>query len=195
MMSTESLILNFNPLTAKFWPDFEKLFGPHGACAGCWCMYWKLLNKAFHASAYEGNKAGLRAMVESGVIPGLIAYSGNEAVGWIAVEPRDNYRRLVHSKILKPYDDQPVWSVTCFFIKRDYRSKGLSVSLLKAACEYVKKQGGRIVEGYPIESKNRKIPSVSAYTGLTTAFLKAGFTEVGRNSEKRPIFRKTVWDK
>jgi GNAT superfamily N-acetyltransferase len=192
MTSTKPLALSFKPLTPKCWPDFEKLFGPQGACAGCWCMFWKLPNKDFRELAYEGNKAGLKAIVESGIIPGLLAYSGNEAVGWIAVEPRDEYPRLAHSRVLKPVDDQPVWSVTCFYTRRDFRGKGVTVALLMAAIEHVKKRGGKIVEGYPIEPKNGKIPAVFAYMGLASAYRKAGFKEVKRNLEKRPIFRMRV---
>lgn len=157
-------------------------------------MFWKLPNKEFREMAHEGNKAGQQAIVKSGVVPGLLAYSGNEAVGWIAVEPREKYLRLAHSRVLKPIDELPVWSVTCFFIRRDFRNKGLTIALLKAAIEHVKKRGGKIVEGYPIEPKDDKIPAVFAYMGLASAYRKAGFKEVRRNSETRPIFRKRVGD-
>jgi GNAT superfamily N-acetyltransferase len=193
-LKIEPLSLSFKPLTPKCWPDFEKLFGLRGACAGCWCMFWKLANKEFRALAYEGNKAGQKAMVDAGIIPGVLAYSGNEAIGWIAVEPRDKYPRLARSRVLKPIDDQPVWSVTCFFTRREYRGVGVTVALLKAAIEHVKKQGGKIVEGYPIEPNEGKIPAVFAYTGLASAFRKAGFKEVRRNSARRPIFRIAVED-
>lgn len=192
MTSTKSITLRFKPLTHKCWPDFENLFGPRGACAGCWCMFWKLSNQDFRELAYQGNKAGLKAMVESGIVPGILAYSGNEAVGWIAVEPRDEYPRLAHSRVLKPVDDQPVWSVTCFFTRKDFRGKGVTVALLKAAIDHVKKREGKIVEGYPIEPENDKMPAAFAYMGLASAYRKAGFKEVRRNSDKRPIFRMRV---
>lgn len=192
MTSTKPITLRFKPLTHKCWPDFENLFGPRGACAGCWCMFWKLSNQDFRELAYQGNKAGLKAMVESGIVPGILAYSGNEAVGWIAVEPRDEYPRLAHSRVLKPVDDQPVWSVTCFFTRKDFRGKGVTVALLKAAIDHVKKRGGKIVEGYPIEPENDKMPAAFAYMGLASAYRKAGFKEVRRNSDKRPIFRMRV---
>jgi GNAT superfamily N-acetyltransferase len=155
-------------------------------------MFWKLSNQDFRELAYQGNKAGLKAMVESGIVPGILAYSGNEAVGWIAVEPRDEYPRLAHSRVLKPVDDQPVWSVTCFFTRKDFRGKGVTVALLKAAIDHVKKRGGKIVEGYPIEPENDKMPAAFAYMGLASAYRKAGFKEVRRNSDKRPIFRMRV---
>lgn len=188
-MTQDNPDLTFHSLTPRRWPDFEQLFGPRGACAGCWCMFWKLDNKDFNALAYDGNKAAQKAVVESGVTPGLLAYSKGQAVGWIAVEPRSAYPRLARSRVLKPVDDQPVWSITCFFTRKDFRGKGVTVALLRAAVEHAKKHGGRIVEGYPIEPKKGRMPAAFAYTGLASAFRKAGFKEVARNSETRPIFR------
>lgn len=188
-MTQDNPDLTFHSLTPRRWPDFEQLFGPRGACAGCWCMFWKLDNKDFNALVYDGNKAVQKAVVESGVTPGLLAYSKGQAVGWIAVEPRSAYPRLARSRVLKPVDDQPVWSITCFFMRKDFRGKGVTVALLRAAVEHAKKHGGRIVEGYPIEPKKGRMPAAFAYTGLASAFRKAGFKEVARNSETRPIFR------
>lgn len=184
--------LSVHPLIPARWPDFEKLFGPRGACAGCWCMFWKLPNKDFEALAYDGNRAAQKSIVASGIVPGLLAYADGEAVGWIAVEPRSEYPRLARSRVLKPVDDQPVWSITCFFTRRDFRSRGVTVALLKAAVEHVKKHGGKIVEGYPIQPKKGKMPAAFVYTGLASAFRKAGFKIVARNSETRPIFRYVI---
>jgi GNAT superfamily N-acetyltransferase len=181
--------INFHPLTPGRWSDFEQLFGPRGACAGCWCMFWKLPNKDFGAMAYDGNRSAQKAIVESGVVPGLLAYANGQAVGWTALEPRTEYPRLARSRVLKPVDDKPVWSITCFFTRRDFRGKGVTVALLQAAVEYVRKKGGGVVEGYPVEPKQGKMPAAFAYTGLASAFRKAGFKEVARNSETRPIFR------
>ncbi len=184
--------LTIKPLTPRRWSDFEKLFGPRGACAGCWCMFWKLGNKEFHVLAYDGNKAAQKAIVEERGVPGLLAYTGGDAVGWIAVEPRSQYPRLERSRILKPVDDQPVWSVTCFFTRRDHRERGVSVALLKAAVEHVRKHGGKIVEGYPTDPKAGKLPAPFVFTGLAKAFREAGFKEVARRSQSRPIFRYVI---
>ncbi len=157
-------------------------------------MFWKLPNKEFEALAYEGNKAAQRAIVDSRHTPGLLAYAGQEAVGWIAVEPRSKYPRLTRSRVLAPVDEQPVWSITCFFTRRDYRRKGVGVALLKASIEHVSKRGGKIVEGYPTEPKTDKLPAAFVYMGLASAFREAGFTEVARRSKTRPIFRYVIGD-
>jgi hypothetical protein len=108
----EELNLTYHPLTQKLWRDFEMLFGVNGACGGCWCMYWKLRGKAFSENAGDSARQMQKSIVDSGISPGLIAYLDGYPVGWVAVEPRSVYPRLAHSRILKPADDQAVWSVT-----------------------------------------------------------------------------------
>jgi GNAT superfamily N-acetyltransferase len=187
----EELDLSFHPLTQKLWRDFELLFGRNGACGGCWCMYWKLRGKAFSENTGDVARQMQKTIVDAKTVPGLLAYSEGYPVGWIAVEPRSAYPKLAHSRVLKPVDDQPVWSITCFFVGKKHRRKGITVELLKAAVEYVRKQGGKIVEGYPVDaSKNQADAFV--YTGTASAFKKAGFVEVARNSPTRPIFRYAI---
>ena len=182
--------LNIIPLTSDLWADFEQLFGPRGACAGCWCMYWKLKRKDFTAGQGDLNRLAQKQIVASGRIPGLLAYVDGNPAGWVAVEPRENYPVLNNSRILKPLDELPVWSVTCFFVAKNFRSHGLTVTLLKAVIDHVTKQGGELVEGYPVEPRDSaKMPPVFVYTGLASAFNQAGFTEVGRRSGTRPIMR------
>jgi GNAT superfamily N-acetyltransferase len=129
-----------------------------------------------------------KSIVDSGTATGLLAYLHGEVVGWVAVEPRPAYPKLEHSRTLKPVDDQPVWSVTCFFVAKKFRKNGFTIELLKAAIEHVRKQGGRIVEGYPVDTK-QEMPAPFIYTGTASAFQQAGFQEVARRSPTRPIFR------
>ncbi len=179
----------FYPVTKRNWKDFEKLFGEKGACAGCWCMYWRLKQSVLDAQKGNGNKRAMKKIISSGNIPGILAYSEGEPIGWCSVAPREDFSRLDNSRILKPVDEKSVWSVVCFFIHKDYRKKGLSIALLNAAKKYVKSSGGKILEGYPIEPKKDKMPDAFAWTGISAAFLTAGFKEVARRSETRPIMR------
>jgi GNAT superfamily N-acetyltransferase len=152
-------------------------------------MFWKLASRDFDALLYQGNRKSQKAIVESGETPGLLAYSGSQPVGWIAVEPRSSYPRLARSRVLKPVDDEPVWSITCFFVDRKHRRRGITVSLLRAAISHVKERGGKVLEGYPLDAAGGRLPAGSAYTGLVAAFRKVGFKEVARFSERRPIYR------
>jgi GNAT superfamily N-acetyltransferase len=181
--------LAFRPLTPGRWPDLVRLFGPRGACAGCWCMYWRRRRSEFVRGKGAGNRSAFRRIVLSGEVPGVLAYDGPEPVAWCAVAPRQAYPVLGNSRILEPVDDEPVWSITCLFVHRDYRRNGVTVPLLRAAVDHVGRKGGRVVEGYPIEPKKGDIPAVFAWTGLASAFRKAGFKEVARRSATRPIMR------
>lgn len=180
--------LSFKPLKRNLWTDLEELFGPNGACAGCWCMYWKLRGKEYEEARGFETRQMHKSIVDSGTATGLLAYWHGDVVGWVAVEPRSAYPKLAHSRALKPVDDEPVWSVTCFFVAKKYRRQGITVELLRAAVEHVRGQGGKIVEGYPVETK-KDMPAPFIYTGTASAFQQAGFQEVARHTPTRPIFR------
>jgi GNAT superfamily N-acetyltransferase len=190
---SDSRTLSFRPLTPDLWADFELLFGPRGACAGCWCTFWKLRGKAFDENTGEPARQMQKSIVDSGTVPGLLAFYGDEPVGWIAVESRSAYPKLAHSRILKPVDDANPWAVTCFFVAKQARRQGLTVEMLKAAIRYVQEQGGKILEGYPVDAK-KDLPDVYVYHGTAAAFRKAGFVEVARRSETRPIMRFFIGD-
>jgi GNAT superfamily N-acetyltransferase len=181
--------LLIHPLTPDRWKDFETLFGKRGACGGCWCMWFRLRRSDFNKSKGDGNKATLMSIVQSGRIPGLLAYDGKTAVGWCSVAPRKDFPAMERSRIMKPIDDLPVWSVVCFYVRRDYRNRGVTEALLQGAIDYVVKQGGKIIEGYPVEPKTEYMPDVFAFHGLVSAFKKAGFVECERRSETRLIMR------
>jgi GNAT superfamily N-acetyltransferase len=187
-------MLSFYPLTTERWADFEQLFGANGACGGCWCMWWKLVTRDFDHMKGEANRQAQQRIVASGTVPGILVYAGNEPVGWCAVEPRGNYPRLARSRVMAPVDQAEVWSITCFFIHKRYRRQGLTVQLLGAVAEYIKTRGGKILEGYPVEPKDDRMPAAFAYTGLASAFSQAGFVEVARRSATRPIFRLRIGD-
>lgn len=181
--------LEFHPVTPKRWSDLAKLFGERGACGGCWCMYWRLTRTQYDRQKGLANKQALKSLVDSGQTPGLLAYAHGEPIGWCSIGPRENYSALERSRVLKRVDERPVWSVVCFFVAKPFRCRGVTSRLLKAAVTYAKKNGARIVEGYPVEPKTGKMPDVFAYTGLPSAFREAGFVEVLRRSETRPIMR------
>ena len=188
---SETLSLSIKPIKRNLWTDLEELFGSNGACGGCWCMHWKLRGKAYEeAKGYETRQMH-KSIVDSGVVTGLLAYWHGEVAGWVAVEPRKAYEKLAHSRVLKPIDDQEVWWITCFFVAKQFRRNGIAVELIKAAVEHVSHRGGRIVEGYPVDSENES-PAPFVFTGTASAFRQAGFMEVARNAPTRPIFRYVI---
>jgi GNAT superfamily N-acetyltransferase len=151
-------------------------------------MWWRLTRSQFAKQTGDGNKWALKAIVDSGQVPGLLAYANGEPIAWCSISPRETFAALERSRTLKRIDREPVWSVVCFYVAKPFRGQGLMVELLKAAVEYAKQQGARIVEGYPIES-TKPLSGYSGYTGVVSAFRRAGFVEVLRRSETQPIMR------
>ncbi|MBI2071199.1 MAG: GNAT family N-acetyltransferase [Elusimicrobia bacterium] len=188
-MPKSSLALEFFPATPQRWEDIEQLFGPRGACAGCWCMWWKRPRSEWTKNKGAGNKKAFRKIVGDGRVPGILAYAEGQPVGWCAVEPREKYPGLERARTLKKIDDQPVWSVTCFFVAKEFRRKGVAVALLKEARSWARSKGARILEGYPVETKTDRAPDAFMWTGTAAAFRKAGFHEALRRSASRPIMR------
>ena len=181
--------LDWFPLTEDRWPDFESLFGEKGACGGCWCMLWRLKRSQFDRQKGEGNRRAMKSIVDSGEAPGILGYIEQTPIAWCSVAPRERFSALQRSRVLKRVDDQPVWSISCFFVHKHHRGKGVSICMAEAAVEYVRQCGGSIVEAYPVEPKKGRTAPAFAFTGLASAFRKAGYVECARRSETRPIMR------
>ena len=189
----------FHPATPERWPDLEGLFGKNGANAGCWCMFWRLDRAMFKKTKGEGNHQILRQIVEADEQPGILAYDGKQAVGWCGIAPREKLVALESSRILKRVDDQPVWSITCFFIMKEARRQGSMEGLIKAAVKHAKTNGAKIVEAYPIDMQSPKLSgqtfnSYSGYMGVASAFRALGFESVGQASETQLIMRLNLRD-
>jgi GNAT superfamily N-acetyltransferase len=182
------------PVTPSRWGDLEALFGERGACGGCWCMTWRLKRSEWEQGKGESNRRALQMIVEQNERPGVLAYSGREAIGWCSVAPREVFVALGRSRILAPVDAEPVWSISCLFVAKAHRRRGVSVQLIEAAVAFAAKRGAKIVEAYPVEPYAEAMPPVFAWTGLTAAFSKAGFVEVARRSNARPIMRRECYE-
>ncbi len=177
------------PLTLANWSDFETLFGPKGACGGCWCMLWRLPRKVYETGKGEGNRLAMQALATSGLPPGLIGYVDGTPAAWCSVGPRSGFPGLANSRILKPTDDLPVWSLSCLFVQKNFRRLGLSEKMIAAAADFARLHGAPALEAYPIEPRQGAMPDVFAWTGVAAPFVRLGFREVVRRSEGRPIMR------
>ena len=182
----------FHPVTKTRWQDLEHLFGNSGAFCGCWCMWWRLPRKEVDANKSAGNKAAMHTLIESGVVPGILAYDGTDPVGWCAVAPRDELESLNRSRILKRLDDVPVWSITCFFIAKSHRNQGMMEHLIRAAVGHVKAKGGKVVEAYPHTTVTDRLAAVSVFTGLPEPFERVGFQVCKQASKAKVIMRLAI---
>lgn len=183
--------ITFRPVTAAEWDDLVDLFGPRGACGGCWCMWWRLSRRQFARLKGDGTRRALKRLVERGPAPGILAYDGDRAVGWCCVGPREDFPLLERSRVLARVDDEPVWSIVCFFVARDHRRRGLTRRLAAAAVSHARSRGARIVEAYPVDAGCGQ-PDAFVYTGLPSTFAANGFVEVARRSRRRPILRRRL---
>jgi GNAT superfamily N-acetyltransferase len=186
------LDLTFYPLTADRWEDFEALVGPSGACAGCWCMWWRLTSREFRESAGLINRGLFQACVREPIPPGILAYRNGTAVGWCAIAPREKYRRLASSRILQPIDRIPVWSITCLYIGKNHRRQGLTRHLIEAACIFAGCFGASAIEAYPRASPDKPLSPLSLYTGTERSFARAGFQVAAKPTLVRRIMRKQL---
>ncbi len=186
-MRDTAFAFEFYPLTADRWHDLVKLFEHHGNPGYCWCMTWRATSAEYKQLDAVGRKHALQARVKAHIPIGILAYQDDEPIGWWSIAPHETYARLEKSTTLRCVDDRPVWSVVCFFVRRDRRGKGLALQLLRAAVEYAAARGAHIVEGYPVE------PGQSyQFMGSPAIFKAAGFHEVARAENDRPIVRRML---
>jgi GNAT superfamily N-acetyltransferase len=189
---TMPLALTFCPLTEDRWDDLESLFGPRGAHSGCWCMWWRCSRREFERNGNRGNREAFRNLVATGGPTGILAYSGDEPVGWCSVAPRDSYPSLLRSRTIRPIDERPAWSLVCFFVARAWRGKGIAKALARAAVDYVRDQGGNLLEAYPTDPRGKRLAAVSSYMGTPEMLRSAGFSECARPSKARIVMRRRI---
>jgi GNAT superfamily N-acetyltransferase len=193
--SSEQIVVY--PAAAERWDELETLFGKHGASEDCWCMFWRLRRKDFYHLNGEGRKAALKEMTLENKAPGLLAYVNDQVAGWCSLGPREHYQALEHSRRIKRIDDQPVWTIMCFYVNKAYRFQGIMEALVHGAVDYAQQHGAKIVEGYPIDMQSpqlsgHKLTGDGGFMGIASIFRRAGFVEAGRVSETQLIMRYTI---
>lgn len=186
MTTPSTPVIETHPLTPGRWRDFAELMNSRYDTRHCWCM-WPRMTTNYRTRTDATNKRAFKKVVDSAKTPpGVLAYVDGVPAGWCAVAPRDDYPKLTRSRATAPVDDQPVWSVVCFFIRRGARGRGLSKTLLSAAVELATQHGAKIVEGYPVEGGS------NLFRGVAAVFTAAGFKEVARRAPNRPFMRYSV---
>lgn len=188
--------LAYHPLTAERWRDFETLFlekrgelppNENLAGGGCWCMEFRRPPKDFLFKSEE-NHDMMKGVVDSGEPTGILAYDGDEAVGWCSVAPRSQCVGLEYRAHLRPVDDQPVWSIVCFFVARQARGKGVMGGLLEAAIAFARGRGARILEAYPLREETND-GLASGFRGVLRSLEREGFVAAVERFPGEPIVR------
>jgi GNAT superfamily N-acetyltransferase len=148
-------------------------------------MYWRI-GSAYRKRPGAANKAAFREVTQNGPPPGLLAFEGQLAVGWCQLTPREALPWLDRNWRVRRVDDLPVWSISCFYIRKGYRRRGITSALIQAALEAAKRAGAPAVEAYPLDASLS--PSATS-TGYVSTFERAGFKVVARRVAARPIMR------
>ncbi|MGE5106023.1 MAG: GNAT family N-acetyltransferase [Sphingobacteriales bacterium] len=181
--------LNFELLSSSNWKEYEELMGEKGGCGNCWCMLFRLPYKEFQNNKPGGNKKLMKQLVKKNQQVGLIASVDKEPVGWIALAPREDYIKIENSRAFKRIDEKRVWSITCFFIKKEFRKMGLSKQLIKGAINFAKKKKIKVLEAYPAIPYAEKVPPPFLWVGILSAFTDCGFKVVQQNGKSRAMVR------
>jgi len=182
------------PVTAELWPDFEDLFGKQGACYGCWCTHFRQAPAVRRQNDRERNKDYIRARIEAGPPPGLLAFEEGRAVGWMQVGPRADVPEWNNagrgSAPVDPADaaDPGVWAISCFFIRTRARGKGLTHGLVAAGIDFARQSGARLLEACPMDL-SRDSRSIGLFVGSSRVFEKAGFERLVERKAGRPLMR------
>lgn len=189
--------LTIEPLTPARLGDLASLFDQGGDPKTCWCTWYRLPNQAYTKATTADKRTYMGELAERTPAPGLVAYRDCRAVGWVSLGPRNDYERLSRSTVLAPLDDKPVWSIVCFVVGRVERGQGVAHALLKAAIDYARAHGATLLEAYPTDTGDRRIPASEAFKGTLSMFGRAGF-EVARmrqatpTATPRPIVRRAI---
>ena len=184
------------PLTPDRWRDLESIFEAKGCsiARGCWCMYYRETGQTPVApgqSPAAARKEALHALAGRQPPPGLLAYANGQPVGWVSLGPRPDFLKLRRSPVMKPVDDQPVWSVVCFVVPPAFRHQGVATALLSGAIRFAAEQGATLLEAYPVDKAERGADDW-LWFGAKSMYDKAGFVEVARRKATRPVVRLTL---
>ena len=189
-MSPRAPRVETRSLTEGDWPAVEELFGERGACGGCWCMAWRRPGREWERHRGTSNKRAFKRLVVAGEAHGVIARVGDEVVGWCSLGPRADFRSLETKRSLRTDWDETTWSVTCFFIARGWRGRGIARKLLAEAVVHARRCGARRLEGYPapLPASGEPLSATFAWTGVPRLFESQGFRALEDVPGKRPIY-------
>jgi len=191
--------IDVRPLTEETWEPLAALFREGGDPRWCWCQHWRLRSKDMAAAKVPQLRERLHEQARSPQPPGLVAFDGDRAVGWVSLGPRTDFERIVRSRVIPTIDDRPVWSIVCFAVSPAARGRGVARALLEAAIAYAGDRGAAALEAYPVAiAESEAIHPDAAFTGTLPLFERAGFAVVAdhasdpSSSHQRVVVRREL---
>jgi GNAT superfamily N-acetyltransferase len=193
---SQQLPYTFKELGMKTLPDFEKLAAKQG---WCWCIYYQRpgpLGKGSPKEWARRNRRDKRKLIREGRSHAILVYEGREPVGWCQYGTREELPRIDagrnYRKVAQPSGEAPLWRITCFFVDRRHRNKGVSKVGLHAALESIGRKGGGTVEAYPVVSRKMAAIPEWRWFGTPSMFEREGFSRVAPLGTSLMLMRKTV---
>lgn len=180
------------PATLEEWDDVQRALTGGGDGGSCQCIWPMLANKDWNGTTRDDRERMLRTEIADGPPPGIVAYVDGEAAGWVRIGPRSTQVRLTRTRAIvaatpEPLDDDSVWAVSCFSIRREHRGKRVTAALLAAAIDYAKGSGARLLEAYPVDTGGEKGRPNELFHGALSTFEAAGFHQRGELKPCRPL--------
>jgi GNAT superfamily N-acetyltransferase len=168
-----------HPVTPDRLDDFVSVTNPNRRATHCWCLSHRLTAREVAELGSGSRESAFRALCGRPNPPGVIGYADGEPVGWCSIGPRAENTRLSRSRLIRPLDDLPVWSIICVVIRGGRRRRGHTAHLLEGAVEYAASRGAPAVESYPVDPGSGRVDPTMAFVGTRAMFEKAGFEVVG----------------
>lgn len=176
----------------ELWEDVQHTLNGGGDGRSCQCIWPVLSNKDWQSTSLESRTTMFQHEIQTGPPPGLVAYVDREAAGWMRIGKRLAQRRLPRTRNIisttrEPLDDESIWAVSCFVVRKEHRGKGINAALLDAGIAYARASDARVIEGYPIDTSKVSVPVNDLFHGTLSTFLAAGFSEIPSDKPGRPL--------
>lgn len=156
-------------------------------------MYWRVPSTGAYWEQHKGakNKRSFRRLIESGQASGCLAFDDKNVIGWCSVGPKETFAYLGRSRLI-PRDDNPAaWAISCFYVLKEWRRKGVSQRLIEEACKLAAEKGAQYLDAYPVLPRKQELmPDAFAYTGVPRPFFQCGFKRIA-NAGSRDVVRKS----
>jgi GNAT superfamily N-acetyltransferase len=177
---------------ATSFDDVATMVGPRRPEANaCWCLSYRIPSKENVSLRGPARGERVRQLVREDPPPGVLAYDGDEVVGWAAIHPRAD-TSFARGRKIPRIDDLEVWSLWCVRVRPGHRGTGIAHRLIDGAVEFARAHGAPAVEGYPVANEGRKVDLTMAYVGTQALFERAGFRKAADTDSVINGFRRVL---
>ncbi|MFS0733263.1 GNAT family N-acetyltransferase [Microbacterium sp. 1P10UB] len=183
----------FDVRPADVFDDVATLLSPKDRTKqSCWCLSYRLPYPERRAMTGQDQAEYVAGLCARTPAPGVVAYDGEMPVGWAGVAPRAELHAFTHGRVIPTVDDLPVWSVWCFKVRGGHRKQGIAHALLDGAVAFARESGAPALEGYPVDTGDRRVDAISAFVGTRRMFEAAGFTKAADTDSTRGEFPRVL---